>query len=86
MTLVLVRRLVTAGLGIGAAIALSQQCRKPTGWFGKRLARAMNLGHAALTTWGLSKITIAPRARILDVGCGGGRTIQQLAQIAKEGR
>ena len=38
-----------------------------------------------MTDWGLKQISIEKRFTILDVGCGGGRTIQKLAAIATEG-
>jgi len=46
----------------------------------------MNLGHSGLTKWGLELIDIASDAHVLDVGCGGGRTVQRLARIASGGR
>lgn len=62
-----------------------QQCRKPSGALGRRLARAMNIGHSALTDWGLSHVSVGPADRILEMGCGGGRTIQKLARMAPNG-
>lgn len=62
-----------------------QQVRKPSGWLGRRIVRAMNLGHATLTEWGLKQIVVANTAAILDVGCGGGRTVQRLAALASDG-
>jgi ubiquinone/menaquinone biosynthesis C-methylase UbiE len=46
----------------------------------------MNLGHSGLTKWGLGFIDIASDADILDIGCGGGRTVQRLAGIATDGK
>lgn len=85
MTFALARRVVAMVVGIGLALAIFRQCRKPSGWLGRRLAQAMNVGHSGLTAWGLEHISIAPHARILDVGCGGGRTIQRLAAMAPNG-
>jgi SAM-dependent methyltransferase len=85
MTVELVRRLGTVGLGAVAAYALSRQCRKPSGWLGRRVARTMNLSHAPLTGWGLGHVRIEPGWRILDVGCGGGRTMQTMAEQVPDG-
>lgn len=84
MTFAIARRVIAIALGITAILLLTRQCRKPAGWLGRRLARAMNLGHARLTTWGLSQVTIPARARILDIGCGGGRTIRTMAAMASD--
>lgn len=46
----------------------------------------MNSHHSEVTDWGLSHISIGKRDSILDVGCGGGRTISELAAIATEGK
>jgi ubiquinone/menaquinone biosynthesis C-methylase UbiE len=45
----------------------------------------MNMSHSDVTDWGLKNVLIEKRFTILDVGCGGGRTIQKLAAIATEG-
>lgn len=61
------------------------QVRKPSGPLGRRALRAMNLTHATLTDWGLEHLQIAKNATILDIGCGGGRTVQRLASLAPDG-
>ena len=63
-----------------------KQCRKPTGWFGRFVGMGMNRGHGRLRRWGLSHISIKPNAFILDVGCGGGKAVQELAQISSSGK
>lgn len=73
-------------LPIILAVWLMLQVRKPSGWLGKRVVRAMNVGHSALTTWGLQQIAIPKNASILDIGCGGGSTIRKLTALAPEGR
>jgi SAM-dependent methyltransferase len=65
---------------------LSRQVRKPTGLLGRRMLRAMNLSHSTMTDWGLQQVTLPKNAAILDVGCGGGRTVQKLATLAPEGK
>ena len=63
-----------------------RQVRKPSGWLGKRVVHAMNLGHSAMTDWGLQHITVVPDATLLDVGCGGGLTVRKLASMAPRGK
>jgi ubiquinone/menaquinone biosynthesis C-methylase UbiE len=46
----------------------------------------MNSRHSGVTDWGLSHISIEKRWRILDVGCGGGRTVSKLAALASQGK
>src|SRR5262249_3955893 len=44
------------------------------------------LSHSNVTNWGLKHISIEKDFTILDIGCGGGRTIQKMAAIATEGK
>ena len=46
----------------------------------------MNASHSGLTDWGLGHVLIEKQFKVLDVGCGGGRTIQKLAAAATEGK
>jgi ubiquinone/menaquinone biosynthesis C-methylase UbiE len=62
------------------------QCRKPAGRMGRFTLWRMNWSHSRLTDWGLEKISIEPHSAILDVGCGGGRTVSKLAAIATQGK
>jgi SAM-dependent methyltransferase len=75
-----------AALGGAAAFLLVRQCRKPTWLAGRLFLRSMNLSHAGLTKWGLTHASIQPTDTILDVGCGGGRTIDTMAKAASHGR
>jgi ubiquinone/menaquinone biosynthesis C-methylase UbiE len=60
-------------------------CRKPTGLFGRTLVRLMNHSHK-VAKWGLTYATIYPDAVVLDVGCGGGKTVNRLAKLAPNGK
>jgi ubiquinone/menaquinone biosynthesis C-methylase UbiE len=46
----------------------------------------MNSRHSRVTDWGLSQASIGKQDIILDVGCGGGRTVSKLAAIATQGK
>jgi len=63
-----------------------KQNRMPTGRFGAFCARLMNISHSNVTRWGLSHISINKNDTILDIGCGGGKTVNTLAKIATEGK
>ena len=65
---------------------LLSQCGKPRGRFGRFLVRGMNFGHAGLTRWGLTKVEISENATVLDIGCGGGRTMERLASLVRLGK
>ena len=62
-----------------------KQCRKPTGIFGRLMARGMNYGHK-VAGWGLNHVSVNKDHVILDVGCGGGKTVNTLAKMAAEGK
>ncbi len=62
------------------------QCKKPHGWLGRLVLRNMNSRHSQVTDWGLSHVTVGKRDTILDVGCGGGKTVSKLAAMASEGK
>jgi ubiquinone/menaquinone biosynthesis C-methylase UbiE len=62
------------------------QCSKPTGWLGRFSLWRMNASHSKLTGWGLGHVAIEEHYTILDVGCGGGKTVSKLAAKATQGR
>lgn len=66
-------------------VYLVNQARKPTRWIGQIFVWAMNQSHSDVTDWGLKQVRIGAHFTILDVGCGGGRTIHKLAALAPEG-
>ena len=67
-------------------MSITTQWRNPTGWLGRLLLRGMNITHSGLTDWGLTHVAIRKCDAILDVGCGGGRTVHKLAGIAISSR
>jgi ubiquinone/menaquinone biosynthesis C-methylase UbiE len=62
------------------------QCQKPTGWLGRVALWNMNSRHSKVTDWGLSHTAIGKQDTVLDVGCGGGRTVSKLAAMARQGK
>jgi ubiquinone/menaquinone biosynthesis C-methylase UbiE len=65
---------------------MTSQCAKPRGWLGRVVLWSMNKRHGKVTDWGLRQISIRHDDTILDVGCGGGRTIAKLAVAAPAGK
>jgi SAM-dependent methyltransferase len=68
-----------------AAPYLLYQVRKPSRWVGRLFLWMMNVSHSGLTDWGLRHVHWERQFTILDVGCGGGRTVEKLAGLASEG-
>jgi SAM-dependent methyltransferase len=62
------------------------QAQKPTGWLGRFVLRNMNTRHSQVTDWGLSHVRVKHHFTILDIGCGGGRTVGKLAAMATGGK
>lgn len=60
--------------------------RNPKGFWGKMMIRSMNKGHYGVTGWGLEHIEIKDDFTILDVGCGGGKTVFRLSEAAPNGK
>jgi SAM-dependent methyltransferase len=65
---------------------LYEQFQRPTGRPGKIVAALMNKSHEALTGWGLTHVTTEPDYIVLDVGCGGGKTVNRLAALVTDGK
>jgi ubiquinone/menaquinone biosynthesis C-methylase UbiE len=63
-----------------------QNARRPEGFVGGLFLAAMNLGHRAISRWGLGHLAIGPGDLILDIGCGGGRNVARMLKRAPEGR
>jgi ubiquinone/menaquinone biosynthesis C-methylase UbiE len=71
---------------MGLVEEMLKQSRKPAGRFGAFYAGLMNIGHRDITRWGLNYIPINKDDTILDIGCGGGKTVNITAKIATEGK
>ncbi len=60
--------------------------RNPKGFWGRMMIRSMNKGHYGVTGWGLEHIRIKDDFTILDVGCGGGKTVFRLSEVVPKGK
>jgi ubiquinone/menaquinone biosynthesis C-methylase UbiE len=63
---------------MGLLKTLFTNCAHPKGKMGRAMLKFMNLCHAPLTNWGLSLVDIQDGWTMLDIGCGGGATLQRL--------
>ena len=62
-----------------------ENTRKPVGLGGKLMVSLMNLGHSPVAWWGLRFLNVAPDAKVLDCGCGGGANIKRLLKKCPQG-
>ena len=62
-----------------------ENTRKPVGLGGKLMVGMMNLGHSPVARWGLQFLRLAPNAKVLDCGCGGGANIKRLLKKCPHG-
>ena len=63
---------------MGLIKSLFTNCAHPKGRMGRAMLKFMNLYHAPLTNWGVSLVDIQDGWTMLDIGCGGGKTLQRL--------
>ncbi len=62
------------------------QSRKPQGEEGKEIIEKMNKNHYEVTGWGLQMLILEDHSQVIDLGCGGGKTVQRLAIHTPEGK
>lgn len=60
--------------------------RKPEGRGGALALSVMNVAHSSMAKWGLSQLPVKSDATILDVGCGGGKNIARMLEMAPQGK
>lgn len=65
---------------------LIEQAKNPDRIVGSFMLRIMNTAHTVMNKWTLGNTKIGEDSIVLDVGCGGGKTIQLLSHINKNGR
>ena len=57
---------------------LSDQLSRPSGRFGRLVAAGMNRGNRAMNAAAIERLGVRPGDRVLDLGFGGGLTLQPL--------
>ncbi|MGG0187765.1 class I SAM-dependent methyltransferase [Bacillus rhizoplanae] len=65
---------------------LIKQAKNPEGFVGSSMLCIMNVAHTNMTKWALSKIKISESAIMLDIGCGGGKTVHTLSKMSPYGK
>ncbi len=65
---------------------LVENAVKPDGFWGKMMIKSMNKNHSDLTDWALSRVEIERNHNVLDVGCGGGKTVSKLCAKVGNGK
>ena len=68
---------------MGLLKTLFTNCAHPQGRMGRGMLKFMNVCHAPLTNWGLDLVGIQNGWTMLDIGCGGGATLQRLLKRSK---
>ncbi len=65
---------------------LVENAERPQGFWGKMMIKSMNKGHSELTDWALVHLEIKRSYSVLDVGCGGGKTVSKLCTKIGNGK
>ena len=71
---------------MGILQKLIEQAKNPNGFIGSFMLKIMNMAHGGMNKWALDNIQIKDKATVLDVGCGGGKTIQFLSKRNENGK
>lgn len=65
---------------------LIEQAKNPRGFVGASMLCIMNVAHTSIMKWALNKVNISKYAIMLDIGCGGGKTIHTLSKMNPNGK
>lgn len=64
---------------------LVEQCKEPNGLLGIVMLKTMEIMDVGLNKWALKQINLT-NGNILDIGCGGGKTIHILSKMFPESK
>ncbi|MDM5233313.1 class I SAM-dependent methyltransferase [Lysinibacillus pakistanensis] len=65
---------------------LIEQAKKPNGFVGSVMLRIMNVAHSGMNTWLIKHGDVYDGDIVLDIGCGGGKTLQTLSKMNPAGK
>jgi ubiquinone/menaquinone biosynthesis C-methylase UbiE len=66
---------------------LASQLRQPSGLFGEMvMGDLLNQGNEKINQYGIERLDIQPEDRVLDIGFGGGVTIEKMLKIIDTGK
>lgn len=63
-----------------------EQSGNPTGFIGRIMTKIWNRTFEDMVNWGINKLDINEESIILDVGCGGGKTIHTMSDKISKGK
>jgi len=61
---------------------VARQLSHPQGFFGRIIARLMNVHNAAMNAFAVQQLDLKPSDRVLEIGFGGGASLPSLVQQA----
>lgn len=64
---------------------LTRTAGAPKGFWGFWMIQKMNHFHTKLSQWGLGFFVVEHQAKLLEIGCGGGRNLKRLSRMAPNG-
>lgn len=73
-------------MGLNLLNKLIEQAKNPNGVLGSFMLKIMNAAHSEMNKWALEKMKIRRGSVLLDVGCGGGKTLQLLSRMNAYGK
>ena len=65
---------------------LIEQAKQPRGFVGSLMLRIMNKAHSGMNTWLMKQEAVNDGDIVLDIGCGGGKTLQSLSKMNPSGK